>query len=139
MRSAVYVVALIVLLPYLALAAGFLVLGAAIAGGTLAAFFATLLAVAVWMIPWGLLGGAIAFVALLALAASERHRWIGAACLCAGAAVSLTVIVVMPGDSLDGGQLLFLLPGAIAGVAAGSVAASDFRQRGDAAAAPTPT
>jgi hypothetical protein len=46
----------LVLLPYLALAAWFLILGDAIAGGSLASFLATLLSHALWLMPWGLLG-----------------------------------------------------------------------------------
>src|SRR5262249_21944502 len=125
MRTAVYLLAMLILLPYLALAAGFLALGNAIAGGTLLAFFDALLTTAAWLIPWGLLGFAVAFAALLAAAASERYRRFGAACLCLVALASLAIIVVLASGPLDTGHALFLLPCVLACLGAGWIAATD--------------
>lgn len=110
MRGLIYLLLALTLLPYLALAAGFAMLGRVIAAGTLAATLSLLLEIVVALIPWGLLALAAALVALLAIAASERWRWLGSCCLCVGATASIVVILLMTGSGADPGALLFLLP-----------------------------
>jgi hypothetical protein len=81
MRGALHLLCTIMLLPYLLLAAWFLILGDAIAGGSLASFFTTLLAHALWLIPWGLLGLTVGIVAVAALGVIDGARWLGGLCL----------------------------------------------------------
>ncbi len=83
MREALYLLATLVLLPYVMLSVGFVLLGHASAGGTLFAFFDILFAgwVVLWLIPWGLLAFAAAVLALLALGLNDRLRWLGGLCL----------------------------------------------------------
>ena len=138
MRIAVYLLAMLLLLPYFALATGFLVLGHAIAAGTLLAFLDTLLRTALWMIPWGLLAFLCAFVALIALAANERWRWLGGCCLCIVATASLIVIVALASGPIEPGQLIFLAPYQFAALGFGWVAAADLRRRHGQAATTAP-
>jgi len=110
MRAALHVLATIVVLPYLVLACGFLILGHAISSGSLLSFFGTLLAHAVWIIPWGLIGFACAMVLVAALGIMPRFRWIGALCLCLFAAAALAVIIFITPSRVGWSELLFLLP-----------------------------
>lgn len=110
MRATLHVLAVLVVLPYAALAYAFAVLGQAIASGSLLGIFDTLLTHFVWMIPWGILATAAAIIAIMALGVVPRLRWLGALCVGAIAAVSLAIIVFVGTSPLDGGTLLFLLP-----------------------------
>ena len=107
MRIVTYLLATLLLLPYLLLAAGFLLIGQAVSGGTLWSFFDALLAAAVWLIPWGLLALALVF---LALGIGDRFRWLGGVCLCVLASCSGAVILIMATATIEPGHLLFLLP-----------------------------
>jgi len=109
MRGALHLLCSIVLLPYLLLAAWFLILGDAIASGSLLSFFGTLLAHAVWLMPWGILGFGCGFLILCVIGVSDRLRWLGAACLFVLAGGCLLVIGQI--DAVTSfGQILFLLP-----------------------------
>jgi hypothetical protein len=98
------------LLPYLMLAAWFLLLGDAIAGGSLASFFTTLLAHALWLIPWGLLGLTAGIVGVAALGVIESVRWLGGLCLFVLAAGCLFIVIAGNSSAIGAGELLFLLP-----------------------------
>ena len=110
MRGALHLLCTIVLLPYLMLAGWFLILGDAIAGGSLASFFTTLLAHALWLVPWGLLGFAAAIFGVMALGLIESVRWLGGICLFALATGCLLVVVGVDISGIDLGALIFLLP-----------------------------
>ncbi|HEY2396142.1 MAG TPA: hypothetical protein VGH81_09230 [Rudaea sp.] len=127
MRMALYFLATLIVLPYILLSVGFVLLGQAISGGTLFAFFNALLTAALWLVPWGMLAFVLAFVVLLALGASERWRWLGAACLCFAALASLVVILYLAVSQFDLSQLLFLLPCGLVMVFGGWLALSDWR------------
>lgn len=134
MRGILHLIATLVLLPYVALAGAFVLLGSAIAGGSLGAMLRILLAEALWLFPWGFLGCAAAIVVLIALGVGERLRWLGAACLFGLAAASLVVILALPADLPDVGQVVFLLPCAAVLAFSGWLAASEWRRRVPAAA-----
>jgi len=109
MRGALHLLCTIVLLPYLLLAAWFLILGDAIASGSLLSFFGTLLAHALWLMPWGILGFGGGFLILCVIGVSDRLRWLGAVCLFVLAGACLLVIGLV--DAVTSfGQALFLLP-----------------------------
>ncbi len=110
MRAALHVIAVLVVLPYVALAYAFAVLGQAIASGSLLGILDTLLQHFVWMIPWGLLATAAAIIAIIVLGVMPSLRWLGALCLGIIAAVSLAIILLVASSPLDPGGLLFLLP-----------------------------
>ena len=110
MRAALHILATIVVLPYVVLAFGFVILGHSIYSGSMLSFFDTLLAHAVWIIPWGLIAFACVMVLVAVLGMIPRFRWLGAVCLCVLAGASLGVIVIGSTPRVDSSQLLFLLP-----------------------------
>src|SRR5207342_3319603 len=93
MRGALHLLCTLVLLPYLLLAAWFLILGDAISGGSLASFLTTLLSHALWLIPWGLLGFTAGIVAVAALGMIEGMRWLGGLCLFVLAGGCLFIVI----------------------------------------------
>jgi len=113
MRAALHVIATVVLLPYIALAAGFLLLGQAISRGSLLSILDALLSQFLWIVPWGAIGMAVAIFLVAALGLSPGSRWLGGACLFVIAAACLVIIVVMPTAPMSPGQWLFLLPCAL--------------------------
>jgi hypothetical protein len=112
MRPLLYLSSLALALPGLALAAAFLVLGNAIAAGSLLGFLGALLDTFVWLFPWGLLACATVFVTLVAGGVSARFRWLASACVAAIAiGSSLVVLALAVGhDNFSPGQLAFFIP-----------------------------
>ena len=113
MRGALHILAVAVLLPYLALAFGFLVLRHSISSGTLLSFFETLIAHAGRFAQWGIYVAAFAILVLALLGLIPRFRWLGALCLTVLAASSLLVIAFAPTTGFEFGHWLFLLPCAL--------------------------
>jgi len=131
-RPLAHVIGVLLVLPGAALAAAFLILGHAIASGSLTGFFGALLAVALWLIPWGFLATAVALVALLAAGFSPRYRWFGALCV-AALAIGSSIVVSTRGAESSGfsaGQLLFFLPALLAAVIGLWLAVSERPRRG---------
>ena len=128
MRVALYFLAALTVLPYALPAAGLVLLGQAISGDTLLAFFQVLTA-AVWPVPGGMLASALACIVLLVPGVSERWRRLGASCLCLVALASLVVIVYLAIPALDLPQLLLILPCALVVEFGGWLALSGFRGR----------
>jgi len=110
MRGAIYLLCTLVLLPYLALAAWFLIIGDVIAAGSLASALTTLLSHALWLFPWGLLGIAAGIIAIAALGVTESARWLGGLCLFALAGACLFIVIAGNPSAIGPGELLFLLP-----------------------------
>jgi hypothetical protein len=110
MHRTLHVLGCIVLLPYLALAAWFLLLGDLIATGSIVSMFGRLLQHATWLIPWGVLGFIAGFIALLAVGLNDRLRWLGGLCLFALAAGCLYIVIAGSRSPLGTGEWLFLLP-----------------------------
>jgi len=110
MREALYLLATLVLLPYVLLATAFILLGHVLLGGTLLSLFDALLAAALWLIPWGLLAFAAAVLALMALGLSDRLRWLGGLSLSLSACGCTATILLMSTTPIELGQLLFMLP-----------------------------
>lgn len=110
MRAALHLLGTIVLVPYLLLAGMFLLLGHALAGGTLASLFQALLDEALWLLPWGGLAFCAGVLALAALGCVSRWQHFASACLAVLAAGCIVVIVMMPATTPDAGQWLFLAP-----------------------------
>jgi hypothetical protein len=110
MRGALHLLCTIILLPYLALAVWFLILGDAIASGSLASFLTTLLSHALWLMPWGLLGFTVGIVIVAALGMIEGMRWLGGLCLFVLAGSCLVIVIAGNPSAIGPGELLFLLP-----------------------------
>ena len=129
MRGALHLLCKIKLLPYLMLAAWFLILGDAIASGSLAAFFTTLLSHALWLFPWGLLGIAAGIIGVAALGVIEGVRWLGGLCLFVLAGGCLFVVLTGSSSALGPGELLFLSPCFAIMVFGGWLALAELRPR----------
>jgi len=110
MRGAIHLLCTLALLPYLALAAWFLILGDAIATGSLISLLGTLLSHALWLIPWGLLGITAGIVGVVALGMIDGVRWLGGLCLFVLAGACLVIVIAGSSPALGPGELLFLLP-----------------------------
>ena len=127
MRGAMHLLCTLVLLPYLALAAWFLILGDAIAGGSLVSFLATLLAHALWLMPWGLLGLTAGIIGLAALGMIESVRWLGGLCLFVLAGSCLFIVIAGNPSAVGPGELLFLLPCFAIGIFGAWLALAELR------------
>ena len=114
MRGALHVLATLVTVPYLLLAAAFGIGGHAICAGSLWGALDTLLAHFLWIVPWGAIGFAVLLIAVAVLGAYLPTRRLGGLLLALLAGVALVVIVVLGSGPLEGGQLLFLVPCALA-------------------------
>ena len=118
-RGTLHVLSTLVVVPYALLAVAFLLLGKAIARGSLAGLLSSLFWDALWIIPWGVISavGVVAIVAVLG--AFPGSRWLGALSLCALSLGSLIVLVTVPSGPIGSGELTFLAPCiAVAGFAA---------------------
>ena len=114
MRAFLHVLSVLLLVPYMVLAILFLLLGHAIAGGGLLGFLGALLDEFIWMMPWGLLGFALLVLTLLVLGLRPATLWLAGLLVGLLATASMLVVLIFPGDGVDAGSLLFLLPCAIA-------------------------
>ena len=110
MRAVLHVLATIVLLPYLLLAAAFVLLEQAIGDGTLGALLKTLFVQLTWLVPWGVLGFLVLVVILVALGLHPASRWLAGLVLCLAAVASIAIVIVKPAAPLDMGGLIFLSP-----------------------------
>ena len=129
MRGALHLLCTIMLLPYLALAAWFLIVGDVIAAGSLASVLTTLLSHALWLFPWGLLGIAAGIVGLAALGVIESARWFGGLCLFALAGGCLFIVIAGNPSAIGPGELLFLLPCFAILIFGGWLTAAELRAR----------
>jgi len=132
MRPLLHLISILLVLPGVALAAAFLVLGHAIATASLFGFFGELLEVALWLIPWGILAAIAAMIALVSSGFSVRLRWFGALCVAAIAIGSSAVVFTLSArhDNFSAGQLLFFLPALIAAWIGFWLAATERPRRG---------
>ena len=126
MRGALHVLATLATVPYLLLAAAFAIGGHAIGAGSLWKALDTLLAHFLWIVPWGAIGFGVVVIAVAVLGAYPPTRRLGGLLLALLAGVALAVIVALASGPLDGGQLLFLVPCALA-LACGAWLASSVR------------
>jgi hypothetical protein len=110
MRGVLHVLATAVLVPYLVLAAGFVLLGHTIAGGSLLAFFDRLLMHFTWLVPWGIIGFGVVLFALATLGLFARFRVMAGLVLCLTASTSTIIILVLTSATVGLGEVLFLLP-----------------------------
>lgn len=114
MRGVLHVLATLATVPYVLLAAAFLVGGSAIGAGSLWGALDLLLAHFLWIVPWGAIGFAVVIVTVAVLGAYPPTRRLGGLLLALLAAGALAVIVALHSGPLDVGQLVFLVPCALA-------------------------
>ena len=125
MRAAAHVLATLVLVPYLVLALGLVLLGRAIATGSLGGIFLTLLDQAQWLIPWGILAIIAGLIAVAVAGVFARTRRLAGACIAALGMSCMAVLMTIGSGSMNLDQLVLLVP-CIAATAYGAwVAAMD--------------
>ena len=113
-RPLLHVLSVLLLLPYLVLAIVFVLLGQLIASGGLLAMLGALLDQFIWIVPWGLLGFVVGVLVLMGLGFGARTLWFAALATGLLATASLLVLLLWPGNAVDGDTLLFLLPCVVA-------------------------
>jgi hypothetical protein len=114
MKPLLHLLSIILVLPGVALASAFAILGHAIATHSLLGFLGELLAVALWLVPWGLLAALAALLALVLGGLSVRYRWLAALCVAILAVGSTVMVFVLTAHSdFSAGQLWFFVPGVI--------------------------
>jgi hypothetical protein len=111
MRSLLHVVSYILLLPSLVLASGFLVLGHAIAGGSLLQMLLRLFYDALWLASRGVLLVIALLLAVLIEGFLVRTRYLAAAAVAILALGSGIVLIVLGSQPFSGRRELFLMPG----------------------------
>ena len=114
MRGALHVLATLATVPYVVLAAAFAIGGHAIGARSPWNALDTLLAHFLWIVPWGAIGFAVVILTVAALGAYPPTRRLGGLLLALLAGAALVVIVALHSGPLDGGQLVFLAPCALA-------------------------
>jgi len=114
MRSFLHLLSVILVLPGVALAGAFSILGHAIATQSLLGFLGDLLAAVLWLVPWGLLTACVALLALVLAGLSVRFRWLAASCVVALAVGSSVVVLTLTAHSgFSLGQLWFFVPAVV--------------------------
>jgi hypothetical protein len=126
MRSLLHFISILLLLPNLVFAAGFLLLGHAIGGATLLGFLWRLLSDALTLMTWGVFAIAAAFLAILIGGFFLQTRWLAALCIAILSVGSLAVLIVLGSGPYSFGQWLFLLPGFLALCISGWLAYADW-------------
>jgi len=124
-RAILHVLCVIVLLPYLLLAACFLMLDRAIGTGSLPGFLDTLLTLAVLILSWVGVAIIAALLLLMLLGISARTREIAAALTCLGGVASVIVLVTLNPSTVRPSHVLFLVPCVLALGGAGWLAATE--------------
>jgi hypothetical protein len=130
-RAILHVLSVIVLLPYLLLAACFLMLDRAIGTGSLPGFVDTLLTLAALLLSW--VGVAIlgALLLLILLGTSARTRGFAAAITCLAGVACVVVLVTLSHSTIGLPEALFLVPCVLALGGAGWLAANEWPFRTD--------
>ena len=100
----------VLVLPYVALAGFFLLVGEAARAKGLFALLDIVLHHASWIVRWGIYAFALLWLGLVVMGFLAQFQRISALCLCLLAIGSLLVIVVLPSSDMEFGQLLFLAP-----------------------------
>jgi hypothetical protein len=121
MRPLLHFLSFALMLPSLIFASGFLLLGHAIGGGSLFAFFSRLLSDALWLASGGLLLVLALLCAILIGGFVTRTRFLAAACVAALSVGSAAVLV-----ALGAGGWLLLVPGLVSVCASGWLAIKEW-------------
>ena len=115
MRSLLHLLSVGLVLPVLTFASGFVILGRAIAAGSLLGLFDQLLTDAAWLVPWGFLAAAVILLVLAVGGLFVQTRWLAGLSVAVIGAVSTVIVLVLGvGHShaaLD--QIPFFVPGVV--------------------------
>ena len=111
MRPLLYLLSFALMLPGLILALGFILLGHAIAGGTLVEFFMRLLSELALLVDWGVLAALAFLLGVLICGLFVRTRWLAASCVAVLAAASAAVLIALGSHPFSEGRWVVLVPG----------------------------
>ena len=114
MRPSLHVISVLLLLPSLLFASGFIFLGRAISAATLFALVDRVANDALWLLSWGIYAAIALLLAILVGGLFVQTRWLAASLVALLSLASAIVIIVLHSGSISFGQWLFLLPGFIA-------------------------
>ena len=116
MRPLLHLISVALVLPVLALASLFVVLGRAIAAGSALSFLDQLLAHAVLLIPWGLLAASAVLILIALGGLFVRTRWLAGLCVAILGLGSTVVVLVLTVGNSDSSleELPFFIPGIVA-------------------------
>ena len=128
MRPLVYLLSFALMLPGLVLASGFILLGHAIAGGSLADFFMRLLSELALLVDWGIVAALSFLLAILVCGLIGRTRRFAASCVAVLAAASGIVLIALGSHPFAEGRWAVLLPGVASLWMSGWLAVRDPRQ-----------
>lgn len=132
MRSLLHLLSVILVLPSVALASAFIILGRAIATQTLFGVMGQLLSDALWLIPWGLLAGFATFLLIAVGGLFVQTRRIAGLCVAilGIGSLAISIALMLSHTKVMTGQLLFFVPA----VAASSIGIwlACFDRRGQA-------
>ena len=116
MRPLLHLLSVALVLPIVAFAFAFIILGRAIATGSLLGLLGRLLFDAIWIIPWAILAVCAVLLMITLGGLFVRTRWLAALCVAVLGIVSTAVVIVLTvvhsNASFD--DLLFYVPGAVA-------------------------
>ena len=132
MRPLLHVLSVALVLPVVALASAFIILGRAIATGSLLGILDQLLTDALWIFPWGLLATFAVLIIITLGGLFSRTRWLAGLCVAIlGVGGTATVMVLTAAHSrLSLGDLPILVPGVIASCIGAWFAWNDRRHDG---------
>ncbi len=111
MRPLVYLLSFALMLPGLVLASGFILLGHAIAGATLAEFLMRLLSEFALLVDGGILVALSILVVVLICGLFGSTRRFAASCVAVLAAASVIVLIALGSHPFSEERWVFLLPG----------------------------
>ncbi|WP_326540882.1 hypothetical protein [Pseudorhodoferax sp.] len=117
MRTLLHIISAIVVLPYLGLAALFLLIAEAAETRGLASLLDLALFHADWMVRWGIYLLPLLWVGLVAMGFMPRLQRTGTLCLALLAACSVVLILALHAPRMGTGELVFVLPGVAVAVA----------------------
>ena len=100
----------ILVLPYVALAAGFLLIGEVARAKGLAAIFDVVFHHFDWIVRWGIYGFVLLWFVLVVMGFFDQFQRFTALCLFLLAAGSSVVIMLLPASKMELGDFLFLVP-----------------------------
>lgn len=110
MNALLHLVATAIVAPYAALALAFLIVGRVAASKGLWAILDTVVTIASWVIPWGVLAFVLLFAAIGAMGFFAQTRLAAAAALLALGAASLGVLLFYGAGSIGIDEAVFLSP-----------------------------
>lgn len=113
------------MLPGLAFAAYFLLLGHAISGGSLLAFLDRLISAAAMLATWGIVAAGAFLLTVLVSGFFARVRWLAASCVAILSIASTFVLVALGSEPFSSGRWLFLIPGLLSFILGGWLSVSE--------------